>query len=97
MTKFICEKSDKNNLRKISKQYTHLPTILNTYKVSSNQNKTVGGDAYTRYLVSMHFCRKNDSVHFVKKSDKKSEDIAKTICIFSDHDLNTYKISKQSE
>ena len=33
----------------------------------------------------------------MKKITKYSEDSVQTICIFSDHDLNTCKVSKESE
>ena len=71
MTKFILWKSDKNNLRVMPLQYAHLQTMIYTsVKFQRNQHKTVGGDAYTRYQVSIHFGRKNDS-SFCEKSDSK--------------------------
>ena len=51
-----CEKSDKNNLRVIYKQYSHLKTMNSTpVKFQRNRHTTVGGVAYTRYLLSIYF------------------------------------------
>ena len=59
----FCEKSDKNNLRVISEQYAHLQTMTkSSVKFQRNWHKIVG-DAYTRYLVSIHFGRLV-SIHF---------------------------------
>ena len=71
MTKFILWKSDKNNLRAISLQYAHFQTVAYTsVKFQRNRHKTAGGDAYTRYVVSIHFGRKNGLVHLWKKVTK---------------------------
>ena len=60
-SKFILWKNDKNNLRIMPEQYAHFQTTTETpVKFLSNQSKIVGGDAYTRYLVSIHFGCKND-------------------------------------
>ena len=48
-------------------RYLELQTPV---KFQRNRYKTVGGDAYTRYLVSNHFGHKNDYDHFVKKVTK---------------------------
>ena len=41
-------------MRIISKQYAHLQTMTSLpVKFQRNQHTTVGGDAYTRYLVSI--------------------------------------------
>ena len=63
MTKFIvysfCEKSNKNNLRIISKQYAHLQLMTKTtVEFQKKQHKTREGAAYTRYIVSNHFGQK---------------------------------------
>ena len=55
-----CGKSDKNNLRIISKPHAYLQTMSKTpVKFQKNQYKTVGGDAHTRYPLSIHFDSKN--------------------------------------
>ena len=59
----------KDNLRIISKQYAHFKPMA--VKFQRNQHKTVGGDAYTLYQVSINFRCKNDYVHFATISDKK--------------------------
>ena len=47
-------------MRIISKQY-HLQTMTSIpVKFQRNQHTTAGGNAYTRYLVSIHFGNKND-------------------------------------
>ena len=46
-------KSDKNNLRIISKPHAYL------VKFQRNRDKTVGGVAHTRYPLSIHFDSKN--------------------------------------
>ena len=49
-----CEKSDKNNLRIISKPHAYLQTMTKTtVKFQKNQYKTVEGVAPTRYLTSI--------------------------------------------
>ena len=59
-----------------------------------NWHETVGGVAYTSYY-SLRPEKLPSS--FVKKKYKKlSEDYIQTICISSDHNLNTCKISKES-
>ena len=56
----ITEKVIKNNLRNISKPQAYLQTISKTpVKFQKNQYKTVGGDAHTSCLLSVHFDRKN--------------------------------------
>ena len=56
----ISGKSDKNNLRIISKSHAYLQTMSKTLvKFQKNQLKTVGGDAHTRYPLSIHFDSKN--------------------------------------
>ena len=56
----ISGKSDKNNLRIISKPHAYLQTMSKTHvKFQKNQYKTVGGDAHTRYPLSIHFHSKN--------------------------------------
>ena len=53
-------KSDKNKLRIISKPHAYLQTMSKTpVKFQKNQYKTVGGDAHTRYPLSIHFDSKN--------------------------------------
>ena len=53
-------KSNKNNLRIISKLHAYLQTMSKTpVKFQKNQYKTVGGDAHTRYPLSIHFDSKN--------------------------------------
>ena len=53
-------KSDKNNQRIISKPHAYLQTMSKTpVKFQKNQYKTVGGDAHTRYPLSIHFDSKN--------------------------------------
>ena len=53
-------KSDKNNLRIISKPHAYLQTMSKTLvEFQKNQYKTVGGDAHTRYPLSIHFDSKN--------------------------------------
>ena len=55
-----CRKSDKNNLRIISKPHAYFQTMYKTpVKFQKNQFKTVGGDAHTRYPLSIHFDSKN--------------------------------------
>ena len=55
-----CGKSDKNNLRIISKPHAYLQTMYKTpVKFQKNRYKTVGGVAHTRYLLSIHFDSKN--------------------------------------
>ena len=51
-----CGKSDKNNLRIISKPHAYLQTMYKTpVKFQKNRYKTVGGVAHTRYPLSIHF------------------------------------------
>ena len=53
-------KGDKNNSRIISKPHAYLQTMSKTpVKFQKNQYKTVGGDAHTRYPLSIHFDSKN--------------------------------------
>ena len=53
-------KSDKNNLRIISKPHAYLQTMYKLLvKFQRNRHKTVGGDAHTRYPLSIHFDSKN--------------------------------------
>ena len=55
-----CGKSDKNNLRIISKSHAYLQTMYKTpVKFQKNRYKTVGGVAHTRYPLSFHFDSKN--------------------------------------
>ena len=53
----------------ISKQRAHLQTM----PFQRNWHKTVGGDAYTRYIVSINFGHKIDFVQPVKKVTKINE------------------------
>ena len=47
-----CGKSDKNNLRIISKPHAYLQTMTKTsVKFRKNRHKTVGGVVHTRYIV----------------------------------------------
>ena len=47
-----CEKSVKNNLKIISKLHAHLQSMFKTsVKFQKKRNKTVGGVAYTRYIL----------------------------------------------
>ena len=56
----ICRKSDKNNLRIISKPHAYLQTMLKSLvKFQRNQHKTVGEVVHTRYPLSIHFDSKN--------------------------------------
>ena len=56
----LAEKVIKNNLRIISKPHAYLQTMYKTpVKFQKNQYKTVGGDAHTRYPLSIHFDSKN--------------------------------------
>ena len=51
-----CRKSDKNNLRLISKPRTLLQTMTKTHvKFQKIRHKTAGGAAHTRYPLSIHF------------------------------------------
>ena len=53
-------KRNKNTLRLISKPHTYLQTMSKTpVKFQKNQYKIVGGDAHTRYPLSIHFDSKN--------------------------------------
>ena len=55
-----CGKSDKNNLRIISKPHAYLQTMFKSLlKFQRNRHKTVGGVAHTRYSLSIHFDSKN--------------------------------------
>ena len=55
-----CGKSDKNYLRIISKPHAYVQTMSKTpVKFQKNRYKTVGGDAHTRYPLSIHFDSKN--------------------------------------
>ena len=55
-----CGKSDKNDLRIISKPHAYLQTMYKTpVKFQNNRYKTVGGVAHTRYPLSIHFDSKN--------------------------------------
>ena len=57
-----CGKSDKNNLRIISKPHAYLQTMYKApVKFKKNRNKTVGGVAHTRYPLSIQFDSKNAS------------------------------------
>ena len=61
MTEFNLRKSDKNNLRIISKPHAYVQTMSKTpVKFQKNRNKTVGLDAHTRYPLSIHFDSKNE-------------------------------------
>ena len=45
----------------MSKTYAHLQTMTKTsVEVQNNWHKTEGGVAHTRYIVFIHFDRKND-------------------------------------
>ena len=53
-------KSDKNNLRIISKPHAYLKTMYKSLvKFQRNQHKTVGGVAHTSYPLSIYFDSKN--------------------------------------
>ena len=55
-----CGKSDKNNLKILSKPHTYLQTMFKSLvKFQRNQHKTVGGVAHTRYPLSIQFDSKN--------------------------------------
>ena len=55
-----CRKSDKNNLRIISKPHAYVQTMSKTpVKFQKNRYKTVGEDVHTRYPLSIHFDGKN--------------------------------------
>ena len=55
-----CGKSDKNNLRIISKPHAYLQTMSKTpVKFQRNRHKTIGGVEHTRYPLSIHFGSKN--------------------------------------
>ena len=55
-----CEKSHKNNLRIISKPHAYVQTMSKIpVKFQKNRYKTVGGDAHTRYPLSIHIDSKN--------------------------------------
>ena len=55
-----CGKSDKNNLRIIYKPHGYVQTMSKTpVKFQKNRYKTVGGDAHTRYPLSINFDSKN--------------------------------------
>ena len=52
MFKFKLQKSDKINLRIISKCYAYLQSMVKTsVKFQNNRNKTVGEVAHTRYIL----------------------------------------------
>ena len=54
-----CGKSDKNNLRIISKPHAYVQTMSKTpVKFQKNRYRTVG-DAHTRYPLSINFDSKN--------------------------------------
>ena len=56
----IGEKVIRINLRIISKPHAYLQTMSQTpVKFQKNEYKTVGGDAHTRYPLSIHFDSKN--------------------------------------
>ena len=61
MTEFnFREKVIKNNLRIISKPHAYVQTMSKTpVKFQKNLKKTVGGDAHTRYPLSIHFDSNN--------------------------------------
>ena len=55
-----CRKSDKNNLRIISRPNAYLQTMFKSLvKFQRNRHKTKGGVAHTRYPLSIHFDSKN--------------------------------------
>ena len=50
-----CEKSNKNNLKILSKPHAYFQPITKTLvKFQKNQYKTLGGVAPTRYTLSIH-------------------------------------------
>ena len=52
------EKSDKDNLRIVSKPHAYVQMMSKTpLKFQKNQYKTVGGDVHTRYTLSIHFVK----------------------------------------
>ena len=61
MAKFnLRKKVIKNNLKIISKPHAYVQTMSKTpVKFQKNRYKTVGGDAHTRYPLSIHFDSKN--------------------------------------
>ena len=75
MAKFNLQKSNKNNLRIISKPHAYLQTMNKTpVKFRKNWYKTVGGVAPIRYPLSIHFVKYNacNMTKFnLQKSDKK--------------------------
>ena len=55
-----CGKSNKNNLRIISKPHVYLQTMYKSLvKFQRNRQKTAGGVGHTRYPLSIHFDSKN--------------------------------------
>ena len=75
MAKFNLQKSNKNNLRIISKPHAYLQTMTKTpVKFRKNRYKTVGGVAPTRYPQSIHFdidkARKMAKFNLRKKRQK---------------------------
>ena len=61
MAKFNLQKKViKNNLRIISKPHAYVQTMFKTpVKFQKNRCETVGGDAHTRYPLSIFFDSKN--------------------------------------
>ena len=62
MAKFNVRKKEiNNNLSIISKPNAYVQIMSNTpVKFQKNQYKNVGGDAHTRYPLSIHFDSKNN-------------------------------------
>ena len=87
-----CAKSKKNNLKVISKPHAYLQTMTKaSAKFQMNQLKAVGGDAHTRYILSIHFDSKMPEKRLssaIGKSDQ-NQDYIQTTCISSDHEQNT--------
>ena len=97
MTMFNLRKSDKNNLRIISKPHACFQTMTKTpMKFQNNWYKTVGGVAPTRYPLSIHFVIDNAGkmAKFICEK-KKSEDYIRTTCVFSDNNQNTSENLKE--
>ena len=72
MAKFNFQKSDKNNLRIISKQHAYLQTMTKApVKFQNNRYKNVRGVAPTRYPLSIHIVIDNArKVQLAKKVTK---------------------------
>ena len=64
-------KSNKNNLRIISKLHAYFQTMFKSLvKFQRNWHKTVGGVAHTRYPLSIHFDSKTPKNGYVQTAEK---------------------------